>query len=691
MGLLDDVVDKASDALDDLTGGQETSTSEATAEFEKDVQITPDEQNQGGSAAPDPTGSGKPVTFDFGIPTEFIHFGKVHADLGKKFPHNSFDPENAEEPPEGHAIMFRDALVREAISLFAFVSSTKVTVQETNASKGALADVADMAGDLLGGGSSTPAPDPTQLDTFLSDIESAIKKVNKDSIKYPDIHEAGKKLHETRATYIEFCNKLNEFYIKPPDGMLDQAGGLIANVPGVGNIMATVMRFATKMQDLYLAAYLELRKAHEASVEDAAHGLTVAAIKGEYKKHEFIYPVWFKKREEDGNDDKKDDLLSPVTDKIDKAKEDVAKEIDKVYDFLGVNGSPDKTPGSSALASIFGSMAGGTQTTPNAIPSAAACINTGLDAAMADITGVPPFVKKVIGKVNDVNLAILQEIYARVMAGVIKGEINSLAVYEASRRAMSQQLLDIMSDLVSGMVPGGDFGVGIPGGKKLSVKQFATKLVDEHLSQYADPIIKIAIGELAGQMEASRKKADENGAQTMEVLIGRLPWFTALMFRNIFFPMWNIVVEKVFDEIAPEIANVVKDINKNLNKVKDTVDTVDDYSERVEDVQDQAAAGVDSIDDIDKIKDSAENESPEAKARDKERKAADAKKKSLDKFYTDNDKDAKFPVSSRIVKGTGEKVTEEIESVLPTAENPQPGQDEDSSSDSNTESEQGEE
>ena len=681
MGMLDDAIDKASDALDDLTGGQETSSAEATAEWVKDVQLTPDENNTGGSAAPDPTGSGKPVTFDFGIPIEFLHFGKVHADLGKKFPHKVFDPASAEEPPEGHAIIFRDALVREAISLFAFVSSTKVTVQEANASKGALADVADMAGDLLGGGSGGSAPDPAQLDTFLSDIQSEIKKINKDTIKYPDIHAAGKKLHETRATYVEFCNTLNEFYIKPPDGMLDQAGGLIANVPGVGNIMATVMRFATKMQDLYLAAYLELRKTHEKSVEDAAHGLTVSAIKGGYDKHELIYPVWFKKRKKDEKKKENDGVLAPVTNKIDDVKEDVAKEVDKVYDFLGVNGSPDKTPGSSTLSAIFSSMAGGTQTTPDATPSAAACINAGLDAAMADITGVPDFVKTVIGKVNDLNLAILQEIYARLMAEGIKGEINSLAVYEASRRAMSQHLLDIMSDLISGMVPGGDFGVGIPGGKTLSVKQFATKLVEEHLSQYVDPIIKIAIGELAGQMEASRKKAEENDAQTMEVLIGRLPWFTALMFRNIFFPMWNIVVEKVFGEIAPEVANVVKEINKNLDKAKDAVDTVDDYSERAEDVQDQAAAGVDSVDDIQNIKDSAEDESPEAKARDKERAAADAKKKNLEKFYTDNDKDKMFPVSSRIIKGTGEKVTEEIESVLPTAENPNPGQGEETPSD----------
>ncbi len=676
MGMLDDAVSKASSALDDLTGGQETSQAEAAElDWVKDVQITPDEKNTGGSAAPDPTGAGKPVTFDFGIPIEFLHFDKVHADLGKKFPHKAFDPKDAEEPPEGHAIMFRDALEREAITLFGFVSSTKVTVQEVTSSKGALADVADMAGDLMGGGSGASAPDPSQLDTFLSDIKSAISTINKDPIKYPDIHAAGKKLHETRAKYMGFCESLNAFYIKPPDGALDQIGGLVANVPGVGNIMATVQRFAFKMQDLYLAAYLELRKTHEKSVEDAAHGLTVEAIKGKYAKHELVYPIWFKKRKKADKDKKDDDnLLSPVTNKIDDVKKDVAKEIDKVYDFLGVNGAPEKTPGTSALSAIFSSMAGGTQTTPDAAPSAAACINTGLDAAMADITGVPNFVKSVIREVNDVNLALLQEIFGRLMAKGIDGEINSAALYEASRRGLTQKMFAIMTSLVTGLLPADDLAVGVPGGKTLSAKQFAAKLVEENLAQYADPIIKIALGELAGQMEASRKKAADNDAQTMEVLIGRLPWFTALMFRNMFFPMWNIVVEKVFEKVMPEVAKIVKEINKVLDKAKDAVDTVSDYNERVEDVQDQAAAGVNSASDIENIKKSAENQSPEAKAREEERKKQQGKKDQLDKFYTDNDKDAEFPVSSRIVKGTGEKVTEEIESVLPTPENPQPGQ-----------------
>ena len=658
MGFLDDAVNKASDALDDLTGGQETSQAQAAAEFETGEQISADDENQGGSAAPAPDGGSQPVTFDFGIPIEFIHFGKVHADAGKKFPHETFEPETAETAPEGHAIMFRDALEREAVALFGFVSSTKVSVIETNKSKGGLADVADMAGDLLGGSSAT-APDPAQLDTFLSDIKTAISTINNETIVYKDIHETGKKLHETRAVYVAFCNTLNEFYIKPPSGALDQVGGVISNVPGVGKIMGTVQRFAFKMQDLYLAAYLELRKFHEKSVEDAAHDLTIAAIKENYEDHELTYPIWFKKREAETPPEPEPDNA------IESAVNDVGEVIDDVYDFLGVKGSPESTPGTSALAAVFSKMKGSPETTSGALPSAAACIINGLDAAMADISGVPNFVKKVISEVNTANLELLEEIYARLQANKLEGEINSLALFEASRHALSQKLINIMSHLASGLLPGGDLSAGIPGGKKLSAKQFAEKLVEEHLSKYAEPIIAIAIGDLAGQMETSRKKAAENKAQTMEVMLGRLPFFTALMFRNIFFPMWNIVVEKVFDTVAPQVAKVVKEINKVLDKAKDGVDTVGDYKKRAENIQDKAASGVNSAGDIGDIKKAAE-ENPEAEAREAERKAAADKKDKLDSFYKENDKDKDFPAVSRITDGKGEKVTEEIESVLPS-------------------------
>jgi hypothetical protein len=267
MGLLDD----ATNMLDAATGGQETSQATGEAKFFLKEILSRPEAGEAGFVGTSYAGQDdNPNPLDAGITTEFIHFGNVHPDTGKKFPHNLYDDiANKTVAPEGHAIMFRDALEREAIALFGFVSSTRIILKEATESRGAIEDVANMASNMLGGGSSAAKPDPTQLDTFLSDIESQMQTINKPAILYPEIHEAGKKLHETRATYAAFCQSLNDFTSSRPKAIRSMRGsGAIANVPGVGNIMATVQRFAFKMFDLYLAAYLQLRTTHEQSIEE---------------------------------------------------------------------------------------------------------------------------------------------------------------------------------------------------------------------------------------------------------------------------------------------------------------------------------------------------------------------------------------------------------------------------------------
>ncbi|HQU92679.1 MAG TPA: hypothetical protein PLK77_10305, partial [Pyrinomonadaceae bacterium] len=256
MGLLDD----ASAKLDALSAGPETSQTEAQPpEFSLGDTLTKPESGDSGWVGPSYAGQDdNPNPLDAGIPTEFIHFGKVHPDIGKRFPHISYKPAGETEPPGGHAIVFRDGIEREAITLFGFVSSTKQALVDATASRGGVGALVDMASNALGGGPAA-GPDPTQLDTFLSDITSAVSPVNTASLLYPDIHEAGKKLHETRATYIAFCQTLNDHYVKPQEGgLMDGAAGALANLPGVGNIMAMVQKFAFKYFDLYLAAYLEL-------------------------------------------------------------------------------------------------------------------------------------------------------------------------------------------------------------------------------------------------------------------------------------------------------------------------------------------------------------------------------------------------------------------------------------------------
>ena len=690
MGFLDDAVSKASSVLDAATAGAGGAAVEGAAKFTLGEMISDPEATDVGDFGTSTEGQDDvPNALDPGIPTEFLHFGKVHADAGAKFPHDLFDPATAAEPPEGHAIMFRDGIEREAIMLFAFVSSTKQILQDATASRGAIDDVANMAGNLLGGDSGAAKPDPAQLETFLDDVKSAVETINKETLLYPDVHAAGKKLHETRATYVKFCESLTNQYVAPPEGNpLDAAAGALANVPGVGKIMGTVQRYAFKMLDLYLASYLKLREHHEATVETPAHDLTIKAIKDNYKKHALTYPIWFKKpdpkKPDEVEKEDKDNLLKEVNEKIEEGKKkvedtkkDILEKVDKVYDFLGVNGNPPDTPGSEALGRAFTGLKGSPETVEGATPSASACIIEGLEAATKDIGGVPNFLKKVITKVNDTNVGLLEEIFKRLMASEVKSEINSQLLLEAGRRHLSVKLVEMMADLAGGILPSKDFSMDMPtGDKKFSAQQFIAKLIDDKLAHFADPIIQYAMGDLAGQLEASRKKAAENDAQTMEVFLGRLPWLTALMFKNTFFPMWNLVVEKVFENISPPLAKMLKEVNSIFEKAKDGIDKADDYRHRADNVKDKATAfNASSKEDLDTYADgvgnAADTESEAGRLRREERERQQREKEALDAFYKSNDKDEKFPVIARKIKAAGEKVTEEVESVPiePASEN----------------------
>ena len=683
MDAFDKIADKASSVLDAATGGANNAAVEGAAKFTLGEMISDPEASDKGDFGTSYEGQDDtPNAMDTGIPTEFLHFGRVHADSGAKFPHELSDPSETALPPEGHAIMFRDGIEREAIMLFGFVSSTKQILQDATASRGAIADVANMAGNLLGGGSKSSKPDPAQLETFLDDIKSAVETINLETLLYPDIHAAGKKLHETRATYVEFCQALTKQYVAPPEANpLDMAAGALAQVPGVGKIMATVQRYAFKMLDLYLASYLKLREHHEATIEVPAHDLTVEAIKGNYAEHAPTFPIWFKKpdpkKPDATKEDDEDNLLKDVNEKIEEGKQkvedtkkDILKEVDKVYDFLGVNGNPPDTPGSAALSQAFANLKGSPETVEGATPSASACIIEGLEAATKDIGGVPNFLKKVITKVNDTNVALLEEIFRRLMASEIKGEINSQLLLEAGRRHLSVKLVEMMADLAGGVLPSKDFAMNTPtgDGKKFSAQQFVAKLIDDKLAPFADPIIQYAMGDLAGQLEASRAKAAANDAQTMEVFLGRLPWLTALMFKNTFFPMWNLVVEKVFETISPSLAKMLKEVNGIFERGKDAIDKADDYRHRAGNVKEKASAfNVTKKEDFESYKEginkARNDESEEGRLRREERERQQREKESLDAFYTANDKDEKFPVTDRKIKASGVKVTEEVEEV----------------------------
>jgi hypothetical protein len=465
LGFLDDavsVLDKVANAGG--AGGPAT----ATPTFIRDEPLTGAHSDSGGAAGPDPDGSGKHNALDTHIPTEFIHYGLVHADTDKKFLHKKFTPSGAPAAPEGHAIMFRDALQREAILLHGFVSSCAVVLQEYLKDKGPLGDVGAAVGSLLGGGPKKDSkPDPTQLDSIISEIKSTADSIKGDSINYKDIHEAGKKLHQARANFNKFCESLNDYYLKPPSGD-GPAGGLnsvmsaIPSIPGIGNTMQVVQRFLFKMFDIYLAVYLELRRnqdpekkddslmSHERNIERASHWMTIDSIKTDYEKYELIFPVWFKKApppEAGAAAGDPDNLLQPVVDKVNEVKEDVEKKVDDtkkdIYDFAGRNQEPEETPGTAQMKAVFAILKGSQKkdsAAPPTPPTAADATIKALDTILKDISGLPTFLNRPIQEVTAANVGLLEEVYLRLMAQGASAPIDNTLLLAAGRRYLTNMI-----------------------------------------------------------------------------------------------------------------------------------------------------------------------------------------------------------------------------------------------------------
>ena len=64
------------------------------------------------------------------------------------------------------------------------------------------------------------------------------------------------------------------------------------------------------------------------------------------------------------------------------------------------------------------------------------------------------------------------------------------------------------------------------------------------------------MGDLASKLDAIRSTAQAQKAVSMEVYLGRLPYLEALLFRNTFFPMWDLLVQQVFGKATGPLSGL---------------------------------------------------------------------------------------------------------------------------------------
>ena len=536
---------------------------------------------------------------------EFVHYGHVHADTTDHFPHPKFDNEK-DKKPAGRAILFRDAIERESLLLYGYVTATKTVHEELKKNRGVAGEVAGAIGSLLG--SSGSEPDPASLKSLLDDITKAGGAVNAETCDYVKTHKAGIDLHQTRADYVKFCEeKLNSYYLAKKD---DAGKSILMSLPAVSGAAKTVFGILFKAFDIYFGIYLSLRKEYEPAIEDACYKFSIDVVK-KYSTHTFApwYPPAKDKKDDKDKDKtkdkKKDDgPLGDVTNAISDVQDKVDDAEKKVDDVAGAPDDDKPAPGADAINEIFaffgsgpsddkkkdGDGGGGGDGKKDDTPSpdkaakdkpapkpADGLVCDGFNKVLGTDIG---FMKTPVGKMTWANVEFLKAVYLKLCKDSSK-KIDQAWLNETAHTLLFNRLYSFIEDSVGFIKDVEDFSTDVQG-KKLGPKKLIDKGKDalaQKVGAYADPVIKLAVGKLSDKLEQIRSDADKNKSLTMEVFLGNLPFLLAFQVRNTTFPVWDLLITDLLgkgnlalDTALKPVRGFIGDAKSIVGDVKDKVD-----------------------------------------------------------------------------------------------------------------------
>jgi len=541
-----------------------------------------------GNSDPDIGGAHPPEdlgTHDTGAPIEFIHFGYVHPDDSKPFEHtdriDDSTPNSLGQGPNHRAIMFRAALEREAILLSGFISSTQKVLLEKERRLGGLGEVISAVSDLVGGGGGSAAPKAADLNAANEKVAATAGSINSTNITYGGIHNAGIGLHHARAIYRDFLKKVMD---KPggdeQPGLLSSVDAIASALPGVGGIFSTIAGIATKAFDIYIAFYTKIAWDQEKAIERTCHKISIKSIE---KNAPVIYPVWAPIPEDTSASDEGSDLpgfLGTAEDAVDGAVQDVR-------DFFG-DSTPVDCPGSGFLPEAFLISEPPPRDQPPPPPKTLG--SKIVEAFTQQLNFLPDPIPGIIEEIVEINADFVNAVYQRLMEKDPNDPIEEEAVYEAGRRRLLDRLVNLLISQVSFLEQAKNAGVKIQ-----DVDISAGKLLDkgldelnEELGSKLDPIFHFTMKHFAWKLEGLRNVGVTEKAHTMELYLGRLPYLLALLFRDTFFPVWDLIIKYVFGSIGGPLGDFMDSFSAFREEAQEYIDAARDYVTKAEKVADRA-------------------------------------------------------------------------------------------------------
>ncbi|MBW2525494.1 MAG: hypothetical protein JRI23_15010 [Deltaproteobacteria bacterium] len=620
-GAVDDAVGEDLAKADAILQGKERSPADleaVEAEFVRGVDLaTPDGDVPSTAAAPNDPQAGSASsasTLSVGKRIEFIHFGQVHRDWARSFHHDQAIHDGAAIDLStlvgARAICFRAALEREAMLLAGFARGTQAALAEKKEEEGAMADLLTAAADLVGGAmGTTQTAVAADLEPFLEKIDQdAWTPINTIDISYAGLHTAGIKLHEVRVNLRKYLRDQVEAQNK---GSSDDKG-LLSDLPFIGEItipgflgeaVGFMQKVTGKLHDVQTALIFELVLAMQIPIEKACLQASLDQIR---KRTSPIYPTWFVAPEEgDSGEDKPfadyqqgdviqgdlkkigalDDINQGIKDGVADANQAINEAVApgmEIYDFLSKPVEP--APGSPYLAEIFGAQK--VKDGPfvgSAGLSKVAVATFGRAMGAGEVPGfMQGFVSDFLAEVFGVCTEFMRAVYEKLCCLKPLEVVQSAELVKAGREHLLFKLIDYaleksgLTEMLEDfeikipeppMVPAGFNWPSEPMRPDPLIALLKAKLSDE-LGPYLDPVVEYAMSGLAERLNAQRAWAGPR-ALTMEVHLAQMPAELAVMFRNLFGPLWEFLTDTLMGAINDVMGEVLGPMAEGVGLAKE--------------------------------------------------------------------------------------------------------------------------
>lgn len=615
--MLNDVNDKlgsGTDVMDGLSGAKPREPPplpEVTPEFKngENIDAPPD------GAIPLPAVADGQTPAPNTTPMEFLHFGTAYKAVSRRFAHAELDdtmPVDLEGILGGRGIMFRAALQREALLLGGFIDATRQALVEDEAQKGALGELMDRVGDLIGGaGGSSGTTKPEDLNPFFDKLSAAVGPILAAKIEYPALHKAAIDLHQIRSDYRQFLT--DQVQSKRDESKKPEApggGGLLGGLPGLesllppelGKYFKLIKDMAFKAHEVHLILMQEIALRMEPKIEEACRDMTIAAVRTRLSP---IFPVWFKAPPPQDNvidapSGPGDTGLSPIDDAVGGAfgaMNDAANAVNKVAnpirDFLTL--PEEYAPGRPFLDQAF-------QFTGRAVATATGV--TGDASNKADLLGetaasamqvafgfeMPEFIVTIVTGICQALSGFLRAAYSRLISLDPTQPLSEADFLEAGRVNLVASLIDVALrsfDVLDFIRKLSINMQSVPGIERIisaeAVLDNAIRMLGEQIGPPMAPVTDDAMKEVYALLEGARSA---HPSPTMEMYLAVLPAAYARLFRAVFFPMWNLLVDAVIgpaqsaiggamgdmDSAVMGVRNDITDIRNDLDKASKIID-----------------------------------------------------------------------------------------------------------------------